>query len=208
MLCTSLCKQENAGKREPYILHPRALTLTYYLTETLKHREIWHLLLKISFPKGSQAEMPPICCYCFVVTQKRLHGFFSLALPEIGCAGTWVEERVIPKTWEISQSSFYLPFPDYSHSPTQKASTKAYVVVLGEGMNFTDYKHRFGPVASGQCWGAETRPCSAFPCDKYHAGPQDGSVVTAKVLLMPQTLVPIRDSSAGGKASLGLRGAL
>lgn len=48
----------------------------------------------------------------------------------------------------------------------------------------------------------------SLPCNRSRAEPQDGAVVTATVLLKPETLVPIRESSARGKHSPGLCGAL
>ena len=75
------------GKREAYTYCiPKQDIDLHCLTETLKLREIRRVLLKFLFPRVARLralrfvknpEMSPIYRYCFLVTQKRLHGFSS-----------------------------------------------------------------------------------------------------------------------------------
>lgn len=130
-----------------------------------------------------------------------------LALPEIGCVGTWIDEHVIPKAREISQSSSSCPplvdllFPDYSHSPARKGSTHAYVV-LCEGMDFADDKQGFVPAASQRCSGTGKRSV------RYRTGPQDGSVATAKLSRKPKTRPRSGIFSGRQRLARPLRGAV
>lgn len=152
--------------------------------------------------------MSPIYCYCFLVTQKRLHGFFSWPHQKFSVWG-WGEMNLLLSRLDRSPRAqvlvllFTCSFQIIHIALLRRVLQALKGCYVKEWISLMKNKDLSQPHLS--CALIEKR---SLPCNRSRPEPQDGAVVTAKVLLKPETRVPIRESSAGGKHSPGLCGAL